>query len=131
MAPLKLQDIFIKIKQLLQSINYFKTIRLGMEQGISSKDVPFARVMPGSIQDNDSKSATLPFIVYIGIKNSNDLEAKYAEVFDAITQVTNALFLQEVHSGLIKSGDVNFDDDRVQNFKVTELHFKLEEFYVD
>lgn len=127
----KLTNITDGLKTLVNSTEAFKNVKIGVEKGVTTKDTPFARIVPLSIDSNDSVRASLPFTIYLGIKKSNNPEDDYNELFALLAKVVDTVEHEQLEDGIIMNKSVIFDEDRLDNFKMVAIQFILEDFNVN
>lgn len=118
-------DIINEIKTHLETLVSFKSVRIGIERGISVKDVPFIRISP-STYTNDSQRSDVEYIVYVGIKKEANAQDNFIDVVTLTNEVIECLNRIEIQSGLNTFESAQFDDDRLDNLKVVALRFKTQ-----
>jgi hypothetical protein len=119
-----------EIKTLLLTLNDFKNVKIGIEKGISAKDVPFIRISPISSTSNSIRQ-NLEYIIYVGIKKNANSEQNFIDIANHSNTVINLLNRIEICGGLNMLESIELDDDRLDNLKMSALRFKLDEYYGD
>jgi len=118
-------DVLTNIKEKLSSIENIKSLKIGLENGIGSKDCPFIRIISES-NTQDLGRDTLMFSVVYGFDVKNrDLESMYEKMYDLERTIRETL---EYNTDI---GDCFFistqtDEDRLNNLKSAVSRFKIE-----
>jgi len=107
-------------KSSLNSIPTFKSVAIGLERGLGSKDAPFARILPITHTPNGT-SELLTFSVVFGFDSKNrDYEELHEKYFEAESEILNAL---KPYADWIETVT---DEDSVPNLKTAVITFKGE-----
>ena len=116
-------DLFLSIKTALQTIPDLRSVKIGMETGISAKDTNAARIVSVDSRQSDRNryfdDGVFQIILLMDLKN--DLEQVYQTTFSLETQIRNALL---TNRSITYTGSVA-DQDTVKNFKSSILFFKF------
>jgi len=111
----------VEIKNALLELDIFKSVKIGLEKGIGSKDTPFARIVP-EFNRKDGLYETLSFQIIFGfdIKNK-DLELLYQKYYEteeaikkAIEYKNQCFFIETIT-----------DEDRLANLKSAIMRFEI------
>lgn len=114
-------EYLVDIKNNLIELNIFKSVKIGLEKGIGSKDAPFARIVP-EFNRKEGLYETLAFQVVYGFDVKNkDLELlyeKYYETEEAIKKAleykNNCFFIETIT-----------DEDKLMNLKSAIMRFEI------
>lgn len=108
------------IKATLQTIADVKTVGIGLEQGISSKDTPAVRIILDQskpiAQNAPTDTATIRVVVMVHTKT--DIEQMYQDTISLSEKIREKL------RGLDYLR-TDFDGDSVKTFKTTLLTFRV------
>lgn len=107
--------ILEEIKSKLSTISDAKSIKIGLEKGIGSKDTPFIRVVPTRFRrDNDVSTLEYQVVFGVDIKN-REYEDVYRAYFDLEEKIRRALDLLDSTNSIWV--ETITDEDRVPNLK--------------
>lgn len=83
--------LLTNIKQSLIDLGIFKSVKIGLEKGIGSKDTPFARIVPIENEKiGGIENLTFQVIYGFDIKNKN-LELLYQKYYEFEAKIKEAL----------------------------------------
>jgi len=119
-------EILDALKILIKdNIPEIRSVKIGVEAGISAKDTPFVRLIPDeSYYDRDSDFC-LDFNILLGTLTQHSLEETY-ELHHLIEQkIVELLDNTELSNALILLKNTLYDRDEVENFKATLLQFTI------
>lgn len=130
----KIYDYLLEIRARLSTIESAKSVKIGLEKGIGSKDSPFIRIVP-EINQASGKAITscstvvndnmvIQVIYGIDIKGT-DLEATYLSFYDLEEQIRTKLTTGKYSVGHVKFIHTVTDEDRLQNIKSAISRFEI------
>lgn len=122
---MNINSILQEAKEKLQTIDTFKSVKVGLEIGIGAKDCPFARIVAVS-DEFDGMKRTLNFSVVFGfdIKNK-DLEKLYQTLYSTQDKIVEKL-QYNLDDGVCMYISTSMDEDRLQNLKSAIMHFRVD-----
>ena len=124
-----LNDVLIDIKTVLSSIADIKSIKIGIETGLGSKDCPFIRIVPASdVRDGQYRNIEVNIVYGFDVKNK-DLELMYEKLYSLQEQIISTL---QYNTNI---GDCFYistmtDEDRLTNLKSSISRFRIENILV-
>jgi len=119
-------DVLSELKQLISdNLSDFKTIKIGVEAGISANDAPFLRIVPDELYFDKDNDLCLDVHILIGTLALKDLEQTYALHHNLEQKVVELLDNSLVSNALMLLKSSVYDRDEVENFKATLLQFTL------
>lgn len=134
----KIGDILIEVKQKLSSIPNIKSLKIGMERGIGSKDSTFIRIVP-ELNEKEKEgrqsrcnpdgsggmdSLTIQIIYGFDLKNQ-ELEDLYSAFYDLEEQIRSAILTKYTSAGHATFIHTATDEDKLQNIKSAISRFKV------
>ena len=137
-------DLLAEMKAKVSVIPNIKTLKIGMEKGIGSKDTTFIRIVPninekgytktntnrgcaasGGISGNGmTDDLTVDVIYGFNLKGITDLEALYKEFYDLERDIRSALN-SKYSAGRCEFVRTVTDQDQLQNIKSAISTFKI------
>jgi len=110
------------VKELIQSLNIYKSVKLGLEKGADKAiNCPFARIIVDEIEHRGAL-IDLHLSIVIAFNTKNDYEKLYEEFFTAEYTTKMSLFKLPYKIELITSIT---DEDRLVNLKAGIIKFKI------
>ena len=124
-----LNDVLIDIKDKLSTIQDIKSLKIGLETGLGSKDCPFIRVIAGNdVKDGGYRNIDVNIVYGFDVKNK-DLELMYEKLYVLQEKIIKALqYNTTIGDCFYKSTTV--DEDRLSNLKSSISHFRIENILV-
>jgi hypothetical protein len=115
----------LKVKELLSGLE-FKTVKIGLEKNITSKDVPFLRIVPDE-NFKEFGSENLKFFIVFGfIVEDTKLEDGYKRLYEYEKEIKKAL---EFKDNIFFIRTLT-DSDLFENFKSATMEFEKRGIYV-
>ena len=115
-------DILLDIKNRLLDLNIFKSVKIGLEKGIGSKDSPFARIVPErNIKQNGYETLTFQIVFGFDVKNK-DLEKLYQNFYDTEDKIKKAIEYKVSQCFFIETIT---DEDKLMNLKSAIMRFEI------
>ena len=115
-------DILLDIKQRLIDLNIFKSVKIGLEKGIGSKDAPFARIVPENNRKENGYETFIFQIVYgFDVKNK-DLELLYQKYYETEENIKKALEYKVNQCFFVETIT---DEDKLMNLKSAIMRFEI------
>ena len=111
------------VKSNLESLEIFKSLKIGLERGIKSINTPFCRIVVENIEHKGVRSlVTIQIVIAFDIKN--DIEKLYKEFFEVEYKIKNNLFSLPYKVNILNSIT---DEDRLANLKAGIIRVVLED----
>jgi len=119
-------DVLVDIKEKLSTIDDIKSLKIGLETGIGSKDCPFVRIIANS-NTQEFRVDTLNFSVVYGFDVKNkDLESMYEKMYALEKKIRETLEYN------LSIGDCFYvstvtDEDKLSNLKTAMSTFRVDD----
>jgi len=129
MTYVNIYNVLNDVKQIIVNTGLFKSVKIGLEDGITARDCPFARIQPVLEQSTDEElGVNLTINIVIGITfKQTDLEKAYAELLELEQKLKYILDLEVIQGGLCTYRETLFDSDELKNFKLAALSFEIKD----
>jgi len=119
-----LNDTLIDIKEKLQTIADIKTVGIGLEKGLGSKDCPFIRVVSnGDAKDGGYRKLDINIVFGFDIKN-RDIELMYKSMYELEEKIIETL-QYNLSNGDCFYNSTQTDGDMLQNIKSSISNFTI------
>ena len=124
-----LNDVLIDVKTVLSSIHDVKSLKVGIETGLGSKDCPFIRIVPANdVRDGQYRNIEVNIVYGFDVKNK-DLELMYEKLYTLQEQIISTL---QYNTNI---GDCFYistltDEDRLLNLKSSISRFRIDNILV-
>jgi len=121
----EIYDVLLDIKSKLETIPDAKSVKIGLEVGIGSKDCPFIRIVSGMDTAKGTTFKDLSFSVVYGfdIKNK-DLELMYKKMYEMEKSIIDAI-QYKVNYGTCFFESNTPDGDKLTNLKSAIANFNI------
>jgi len=124
-----LNDVLVDVKEKLSTIPDIKSLKIGLEIGVGSKDCPFIRIIAGNdVKDGGYRNIDVNIVYGFDVKNK-DLELMYEKLYALQEQIIEAL-QYKTSIGDCFYISTTTDEDRLSNLKSSISHFKIENILV-
>ena len=129
----KIFDFMAEMETKLKRISGVKTLAIGMEKGIGSKDTPFIRIIPesnskqkqgGGCQTGGYDQMTVQIIFGFDIKNK-DLPKLYESFYDMEEQIRETLVSKYTSKGTVTFMHTVTDEDKLTTIKSAISRFEI------
>lgn len=125
-----LYDVLVEIKEKLSAIQEIRSLKIGLETGIGSKDCPFVRIISGDDTNKEAfRDVDINIVYGVDVKNK-DLELMYEKLYILQEQIITALEYN-LSSGVCRYISTTVDEDRLTNLKSSISHFKVENVVIE
>lgn len=119
-----LNDVLIDIKNVLSAIPDIKSLKIGLETGIGSKDCPFIRIVPSNdIKEGAHRNMEIGIIYGLDVKN-RDLENMYEKLYALQEEIINTLQYNTTIGDCFYLSTIT-DEDRLTNLKSSISRFQI------
>ena len=124
-----LNDVLVDVKEKLSMIPDIKSLKIGLEIGVGSKDCPFIRIIAGNdVKDCGYRNIDVNIVYGFDVKNK-DLELMYEKLYALQEQIIESL-QYKTSIGDCFYISTTTDEDRLSNLKSSISHFKIENILV-
>jgi len=117
-------NILLDIKQKLIDTGKLSSVYIGAES-VSADDTPFALIV-SKRAENAGYQDTLYVKVYIGTDIKHTMQETYEEHMNLLSVIRSALNTKNIGTGVCRYERTHFDEDSIDNFKISILEFKVE-----
>lgn len=124
-----MNEVLFNVKEKLSSIPDIKSLKIGLETGLGSKDCPFIRVIAGNdVKNGGYRNINVNIVYGFDVKN-RDLELMYEKLYLLQEQIIDTLqYNTDIGDCFYISTTV--DEDRLSNLKSSISHFNIENILV-
>ncbi len=120
-----LNDVLLDVKEKLATIPDIKSLKIGLETGIGSKDCPFIRIIAGNdVNTGQFRDIDINIVYGLDVKN-RDLESMYEKLYALQESIIDAIEYN-ISIGTCTYLSTTVDEDRLSNLKSSISHFKVE-----
>lgn len=130
----KIYDLMIEVKTKLATIPNIKTLEIGLEKGIGSKDCPFIRIIPemntptqnatGTCGQQSRDELTFQIVFGFDLKNQ-ELPQLYSEYYDLEEQIRAKILTPYTKAGVAQFVHTVTDEDKLPTLKSAISRFKI------
>ncbi len=128
---MNINDTLIEIKNKLSVITSVKTLHIGLERGIGSRDTPFIRIVPtlNTLSDQDYCINTggddLSVDIVFGFDRKNkDIELLYSDYYALEEEIRDVLLTPYTNGRCLFEYTVT-DEDELENIKSAISKFRV------
>ena len=120
------KEVLLNLKNLIIDKQLFKSVKIGLEDGISAKDTPFCRLLiEEETVNQENGDLEVNLIILIGTLRLKSIEETYLKHLDIKDNLISTLDLYAKNNYEVSYQGSLTDQDDVENFKITALHFKI------
>ncbi len=134
----KIGGFLIEMKQKLTAIPNIKSLKIGMERGIGSKDSTFIRIVPElnemekagrqsrcNVDGSGAMDSLVVQIIYGFDLKNQELETLYTSFYDLEEEIRSVLLTKYTSAGHVSFIHTATDEDKLQNIKSAISRFKV------
>lgn len=126
---MNLNDVLLDIKVQLSTIEDIKSLKIGIETGLGSKDCPFIRILPtNDVKNGQYRNVEVNIVYGFDVKNK-DLELMYEKLYELQEKIISTLQYNTTIGDCFYTSTLT-DEDRLSNLKSSISHFKIENILV-